>query len=1136
MSTEAARIEHWRAAGLRAELQRLREAMASSQTLSKARCSEVKKAASDWVKQYQQDLQLLPQVVQEHTDRLVAAGLLERTATGGVGVLEWRLVAAELAEIGEDERLDGPVGELPLLGLDDGETADETLTVKVAERPVYIMDVEANCAGQPEGLGEALPARHLPTLAHIKNVRVEKKQKEAMVNRAGDGNASSSTPEEIETLLALDGQEQLPSALAAAGADLTESDDDLTGDEEGDDAPELSDGDDDDGDDVALEEMPPGQVEAGTMAANVYSQLKERMSRNTHIIADLEKESDEGIVWQVNVGERPLFEEGERTHCPDLSQEERARLVSAEDNPSHYDQPGPDMTLVSFQRCRQLRWIANKDLHWPDFTQLQNALVHVQKLPSGLMMGSLMWDTEMCTFAVLPNSTSNTMDIVIAALKRVGVDDDGIREALGDIQIPVYYEENSQYRYQCFKYLDAVDLITLRAELQLEWEAVRQGTRDAPALILVRPTTKRNGKCYPVTDGGGGPGVVYRDHRAAYEHLGLDVGSEMLGAQTNLSQAYQEPDVGYGGKASAVVSDEDFIRPHLARTLRNDAIYEGKRYHWLSMDEMRGLMYESLTTLFYIRFRRGTAVSTLADSQIRFYLANCNPTRSDALARVAQQKLRVRASIAHALSEKRVAIGGQTRTNAGVGSYLESTLRPFFDDFEYGETHLQRFVENYQSGVSARTVLVLSVKSGERGRSVHYIFDDQAYYDRVHREATLPGHIMIFKQAYLQDPGRKFDSLEWVPESSACSHTQSAISKLRLQLSLQLVNVGMPAKAVDTRLKLEADNKREVDNLSSCLEVSQAQEVEFNRRFAELEWSKRDAEAKALEAEAETRTVLNSKHAAMDTSRAEQVRLTTRAIAAEQALQLAQLQIQGNKLEVRVVENKLRRHRAILLASPDVDSLSGGPPTVANSPRVPCSPPSFPEFETDVRYDVFFAEAPPAPPGMGYEGTYRIAEAQPTFAPSDDAPLANSLRAVLAQPAETLDNETSPSEALDSWTQAVLAMSPNPSVNDDEQELVTGETITLLLSAIIVHAVPWLRPGTLVAVWAMLEACRWLAVLLFDYAVNIVYKGMIIANAGWWWEPYSCGLTIFFALAVTLAHVMNVAGHSWLSEYSTTST
>ncbi|KAK3240388.1 hypothetical protein CYMTET_49750 [Cymbomonas tetramitiformis] len=96
MSTEAAKVEHWRGAGLRTELQQLREAMASSQTLSKAKCSEIKKAASDWVKGHQPDLQLLPQAVQEHTDRVVAAGLLEKTATGDVGVLEWKLVAAGL--------------------------------------------------------------------------------------------------------------------------------------------------------------------------------------------------------------------------------------------------------------------------------------------------------------------------------------------------------------------------------------------------------------------------------------------------------------------------------------------------------------------------------------------------------------------------------------------------------------------------------------------------------------------------------------------------------------------------------------------------------------------------------------------------------------------------------------------------------------------------------------------------------------------------------------------------------------------------------------------------------------------------------------------------------------------------------
>jgi len=33
------------------------------------------------------------------------------------------------------------------------------------------------------------------------------------------------------------------------------------------------------------------------------------------------------------------------------------------------------------------------------------------------------------------------------------------------------------------------------------------------------------------------------------------------------------------------------------------------------------------------------------------------------------------------------------------------------------------------------------VRSGEQGRSVHYIFDNQAYYDRVHRDATQPPEI-----------------------------------------------------------------------------------------------------------------------------------------------------------------------------------------------------------------------------------------------------------------------------------------------------------------------------------------------------------------------------------------------------------
>ena len=73
------------------------------------------------------------------------------------------------------------------------------------------------------------------------------------------------------------------------------------------------------------------------------------------------------------------------------------------------------------------------------------------------------------------------------------------------------------------------------------------------------------------------------------------------------------------------------------------------------------------------------------------------------------------------------------------------------------------------------------------------------------------------------------------------------------------------------------------------------------------------------------------------------------------------------------------------------------------------------------------------------------------------------------------------------------------------RQLVRGETITLLLSAIIVHAVPLPRPGTLVAVWAMLEACRWLIVLLFDYAVDVVYKGCARAMARVVWTQRTWG-------------------------------
>ena len=68
---------------------------------------------------------------------------------------------------------------------------EEILTVKVAERPVYVMDVEANFADQPEGLGEALPTRAHASHAQAKDVRGGRKQSRATRSRSEDGGTSA---------------------------------------------------------------------------------------------------------------------------------------------------------------------------------------------------------------------------------------------------------------------------------------------------------------------------------------------------------------------------------------------------------------------------------------------------------------------------------------------------------------------------------------------------------------------------------------------------------------------------------------------------------------------------------------------------------------------------------------------------------------------------------------------------------------------------------------------------------------------------------------------------------------------------------------------------------------------------------
>ncbi|KAK3253750.1 hypothetical protein CYMTET_37010 [Cymbomonas tetramitiformis] len=241
----------------------------------------------------------------------------------------------------------------------------------------------------------------------------------------------------------------------------------------------------------------------------LMSEIYDRTATQTHAVTDLMEAPDDDIALQVNVGERPLWTEDTPRHCPSLTmgerEDSRAAFLAKSRRPwvgsmchswdvdprSHQEKPGswaeqrlfvdrhgwarlcrlvppeaalthceasdPNLVLVQFQRCRQLKWVAEKELHWPDFTsvdqewdprslswqtcadtkpgkdkveppnchwlrndhpenwpviqQLQDSLVQVQKLPSGLTKGTLMWDLELHTFGVRTNSTSESLDI-----------------------------------------------------------------------------------------------------------------------------------------------------------------------------------------------------------------------------------------------------------------------------------------------------------------------------------------------------------------------------------------------------------------------------------------------------------------------------------------------------------------------------------------------------------------------------------------------------------------------------------------------------------------------------------------------------------------------------------------------------
>ncbi|KAK3259289.1 hypothetical protein CYMTET_31709 [Cymbomonas tetramitiformis] len=79
--------------------------------------------------------------------------------------------------------------------------------------------------------------------------------------------------------------------------------------------------------------------------------------------------------------------------------------------------PGKDKTEPP--QCDWLRR-AHPD-NYSTLLQLQEAITHVQRLPTGKMMGTLVWDQLLRQFCVRATTTSESLNIATSALESVGM-------------------------------------------------------------------------------------------------------------------------------------------------------------------------------------------------------------------------------------------------------------------------------------------------------------------------------------------------------------------------------------------------------------------------------------------------------------------------------------------------------------------------------------------------------------------------------------------------------------------------------------------------------------------------------------------------------------------------------------------
>ncbi|KAK3253478.1 hypothetical protein CYMTET_37274 [Cymbomonas tetramitiformis] len=483
-------------------------------------------------------------------------------------------------------------------------------------------------------------------------------------------------------------------------------------------------------------------------------------------------------------------------------------------------------------------------------------------------------------------------------------------------------------------------------------------------------------------------------------------------------------------------------------------------------------------------------------------------------------------------------------------------MRPFFEDFEFGADHLRRFIKHFERGMVTGTVLVLEGKANENAKPVFYIFEDQSYYKKEHSEINSEPPHMRFTLAATSETATATTRLGRVShrfgvsagpttkEVEDDSSDDAAGSPPRArQQCLQPCAHHQQLEMANERIKeLEASKQLEVESFRSYQDLAVAQEESFNRQIKHLEAAKQEAETK----------------------------LVARAVSAESAADFARMEVEGLQLQRRVYENQLVRYRTLLAKlsesyafsaldlagidsvasmdppvrmslegvtpgapqSPEVNVLLDVSPTAVNtSPHIPRSPPCSPRVMSDSGMTEFEAYMARMPLGMSAQ------DERPTFAPAADAPLADSLHAVLAQPIDALDQEAPldladtpvvtprgtlvvittfvPGEAITTAPTSTHGRMPadtltsTPTKTDattgdlfartEREQPPPGGTTTLLLSAYIMYEFAWLHRGALVAIWAALELLRWLISALFMCAARMLaaWYGHVMSRAAW---------------------------------------